>query len=167
MNNSKLKKIIIFILVVAIFAMSSAYAILYRNLRINGNASVVASWKVEISGIKESTKTGTAFSDSIPTYTVSTATFDARLQAIGDSIDYVVTITNSGKIDAKLASIVTSQTNEDTIIYEIIGVNKDDVLKAGEKIDVTIRVKLNPAITSIDSNISSNVTIFFNYVQSI
>ena len=60
MENSKFKKIVIFILIVAIFVMSSAYATLYQQLRINGHTSVVASWKVEIVGIKEANKVGTA-----------------------------------------------------------------------------------------------------------
>ena len=65
MKNGKLKKLVISLLIVAIFVMSSAYALLYRNLRINGNASVIASWKVGISGIAEGNKTGHAYSKSI------------------------------------------------------------------------------------------------------
>ena len=165
MENSKLKKIVIFVLVVAIFTMSFAYASLYQQLRINGNASVVASWKVEITGIKETNKVGNAYSVSIPTYTVSTATFNAQLQSSSDSIDYVVTIENNGKIDAKLNDIVTTVRGNNTIIYEVLGVSENDVLKAGEKVDVTVRVSLDPKVTNVTDTVNSDVMLIFNYIQ--
>lgn len=167
MDNSKLKKIIIFVLVVTIFIMSSAYAILYQQLRINGNASVVASWKVEITGIREANKTGSASSVSIPTYTSSTATFNAQLLELNDSIDYVVTVKNNGKIDAKLNNITTSQNGGNVIAYEILGVSENAVLKAGESLDVTVRVKIAPNVTSIDETVNSSITIIFNYIQNV
>lgn len=167
MDNSKLKNLIIFMLVVAIFIMSSSYAILYQNLRINGNASVVASWKVEITGIKEGNKIGSAVSESIPTYTTSTATFNAQLSDIADSIDYIVTIKNSGKIDARLNDITTSLNGDSTIVYELLGTEKNDILKAGESINVTVRVKVSPSVTSIDKTTNNSITIIFGYVQNI
>jgi len=166
MDNSKIKKVVIVLLVVAIFIMSSAYAILYRNLTINGNASVVASWKVQITGIKEGTKVGNAISTSIPTYTISTATFNAQLNDSNDSIEYIVTIDNSGKIDAKLNSITIVQNGDKSIIYEVIGINENDILKAGSSIDVTIKVSADDTAT-IDESIDSSVTIAFNYIQNV
>lgn len=167
MVNSKLKKVMILALVLAIFIMSSAYAVLYQELRINGNASVVASWKVEISGIKEGAKTGSATSASIPTYTASTATFNARLTESNDSIDYVVTIKNNGRIDAKLKNITTSQSESSAIVYEILGLSENDVLKAGESIEATIRVKVDPSVTNVSETINSSITIIFNYIQNV
>lgn len=167
MKNSKLKKFVMILLVVAIFIMSSAYALLYRNLRINGNASVVASWKVGISGISEGTKVGNAYSGSIPTYTVSTATFDAKLQDVGDSIEYVVTISNNGGIDAKLDNVTVAPTGSNSIVYEVIGANKNDVLKAGSSINVTVKVSLDKNMTAVTEDLSGSVTIIFGYVQNV
>lgn len=167
MENSKLKKVVIFVLVVAIFIMSIAYASLYQQLRINGNASVVASWKVEITGIKEANKVGNAYSVSIPTYTISTATFNAQLQGSNDSIDYIVTIKNNGKIDAKLSDITATVRGSNAIIYEVLDVSKNDVLKAGNKVDVTVRVSLNPNITNVTGTVNSDIMIIFNYIQNV
>jgi len=146
MDNNKFKKIVILILVATIFIMSSAYALLYRNLRINGNASIVASWKVGITGIKEGTKIGSAVSTSVPSYTISTASFDAQLENPNDSIEYIITIKNSGKIDAKLNNITSTQSGNNSIVYEIIGINENDVLKAGESVEVKIKVSLKDTI---------------------
>lgn len=167
MENNKLKKIVIVLLVVAIFIMSSAYAILYRNLYIQGNASVVASWKLGITGIKEGTKVGNAVSTSTPRYTVSTASFSALLQDVNDSIEYIVTIENSGKIDAKLNDITLTKTGDSAILYEVTGVNNGDVLKSGESTTVIVKVSVDKSVTSIDKKLESNITVIFNYVQNI
>ena len=167
MQNSKLKKFVIIILVIAIFIMSSAYALLYRNLRINGNASVVASWKVGISNIVEGTKVGYAYSDSEPTHTVSTATFNAVLQHVDDSIEYVVTISNSGDIDARLDNITILPTQNNSIVYEVTGIKKDDVLQSGSSVNATVKVSIDDKVTSIEKNFSGSVTIVLSYVQNI
>lgn len=167
MKNGKLKKLVIVLLIVAIFIMSSAYALLYRNLRINGNASVVASWKVGISGITEGEKKGHAYSNSIPTYTVSTATFDAVLQDVNDSIEYVVTISNNGGIDARLDNITIAPSGSSSIVYEVTGIKKNDLLKSGSSVTATVKVSLDKNITSITEDFSGNVTIIFAYVQNI
>ena len=166
MENSKFKKIIIFVLIVAIFIMSSAYATLYQQLRINGHASVVASWKVEIVGIKEANKVGTAVSLSIPTYTINTASFNAQLQNSTDSIDYVVSVKNSGKIDAKLNSIIKTQGGSDAVVYEIINASENDVLKAGETVDITIRIKMDSNAT-VNDVVNSDIIMIFNDIQNI
>lgn len=167
MDNGRMKKLIIFVLVVAIFIMSSAYAVLYQNLRINGNASVVASWKVEITGIREENKKGNAVSKSLPTYTTTTATFNAQLADTHDSIDYVVTVRNGGRIDAKLSDITTSLEGDNTISYEVLGVAKNDILKAGESTDIVVRVKVDPSVVNIDKTTNSSITIIFNYIQNV
>ncbi len=166
MNNGKIKKVTIFALILTIFVMSVAYAVLYQNLRINGNASVVASWRVEIIGIKEGSKTGTAESSRVPSYTSSTATFNAMLYDTSDSIEYVITVKNNGKIDAKLDNLTTIKSNDDTIIYEVLGVSENDVLKAGEELDVTVRVSIDPN-KDISSDMNSNLTVIFNYIQNV
>lgn len=167
MNNGKIKKVTIIALILTVFIMSVAYAILYQNLRIDGNASVIASWKVEITGIKEGNKTGTAESSRVPSYTSSTATFNAMLYDKSDSIEYVITIKNNGKIDAKLDELTAIKGDDDTIIYEVLGVSENDILKAGEERNVTVRVSIDPNKEDISSDISSNLTIIFNYIQNV
>ncbi len=167
MNNSRVKKIVIGVLVLTILIMSVAYANLYQELRIHGNASVIASWKVEITGIREGDKQGNAVSTTVPSYTSSTASFNANLSDINDSIEYIITIKNSGKIDAKLNSITKAVNGNDTITYEIIGATKDSILKSGDTIEVRVKVGVNPSITEITETVNSSSTIIFNYVQNI
>ena len=167
MSDSKIKKITIATLIICILIMSIAYANLFQRLRISGNASVTASWKVEIIGIKEGNKTNGAFSVSIPSYTSSTASFDAKLSNVSDSIEYLVTIKNSGEIDAKLDSIGTSKVGSNAIIYEITGVNENDVIKKGEEVTVTVKVSINPNIGITEPSINTRMTLVFNYIQNV
>jgi len=167
MSDSKIKKITIAILILCILVMSVAYASLFQRLRISGNASVTASWKVEITGIKEGNKTGGASSISVPSYTSSTANFNARLTNVSDSIEYLVTIKNSGEIDAKLNSIITSKTGSDAIVYEIIGVSENDVIKKGETLTVTVKVSIDPKIGINEPSINTGMTLIFNYIQNV
>lgn len=167
MNDSRIKKITIGILIVCIFIMSMAYASLFQQLKINGNASVVASWKVEITGIKEGNIVGGASSTSTPSYTSSTARFDVNLSGEEDSIEYLVTIRNSGDLDAKLDSIVTNKTGSDAIVYEISNINENDILKKGESVTVKIKVSIDPNIGINESNIETEMMIIFNYIQNV
>lgn len=167
MNDSRIKKITIGILIVCIFIMSMAYASLFQQLKIQGNASVVAAWKVEITGIKEGNIVGGASSTSTPSYTSSTARFDVNLSSEEDSIEYLVTIRNSGDLDAKLDSIVTNKTGSDAIVYEISNINEDDILKKGESVTVKIKVSIDPNIGINESNIETEMVIIFNYIQNV
>lgn len=167
MENNIFKKVVIVLLVIAVFIMSYAYALLYKNLRINGNAEIVASWNVGITGIREGEKKGNAYSNSIPTYTTSTATFDAKLESLNDSIEYIVTISNQGRIDATLADIVMVKSGNPMIQYEVVGVNKTDVLKAGESVEATIRVFASSSANELDDSSKGNVVIRFSYIQKI
>lgn len=167
MNDSRIKKITIGILIVCIFIMSMAYASLFQQLKIQGNASVVAAWKVEITGIKEGNIVGGASSTSTPSYTSSTARFDVNLSSEEDSIEYLVTIRNSGDLDAKLDSIVTNKTGSDAIVYEISNINEDDILKKRESVTVKIKVSIDPNIGINESNIETEMVIIFNYIQNV
>lgn len=167
MNDSRIKKITIAVLIFCILVMSIAYANLFEQLIINGNASVIASWKVEITGIKEGNKTGGAYSKNIPTFTSTSARFDVELTSETDSIEYLITMKNSGDIDAKLDSITTSRTGSDAIIYEITGINENDIVKKGESVVVTVKVSIDPNIGINESNLSTDMTLYFNYSQSV
>ncbi len=164
MNNSKIKRITIVLLVLAVFIMSIAYANLASFLNIGGNANVISSWKVEITGIREGNKTTTAYSQSVPTYTMSTASFSAHLEKPDDSIEYIVTIRNNGDIDAKLDGVMTSQFGSDAIIYEIGGIKPNDVLLAGEEVEAVIKV--SGSLVDSKETLTSNVTMVFNYIQN-
>jgi len=167
MTDGRIKKITIVALILCISIMSIAYANLFQQLKIHGNASVVAAWKVEIVGIEEGEVIGNASSVTTPSYTMSTASFDVNLTSEDDSIEYLIKIKNSGDIDARLDSIVTNKVGSDAIVYDIVGVSENDILKKGETTTVTIKVSIDPNVGIQNSNIETDMTIVFNYNQNV
>ena len=79
----------------AVLCLSIAYAAFATQLQINGNAKISSDeWNVEITNIT-ATPTGNADGGE-PTYTKTTATFEAKLVTPGDTVTYDITITNKG-----------------------------------------------------------------------
>lgn len=165
MSDNKIKKITIAVLICCILVMSIAYANLFEQLMINGNASVAISWKVEITGIKEGNKTAGASSKGIPSFTTNSAKFDVELMSFNDSIEYLITIKNNGDVDAKLDNIESSRNGSDAIVYEIIGVKENDVIKKGESVVVTVRIRANHNMEIDEDKLTTGMTLYFNYSQ--
>lgn len=98
------KNMVIVCLLLAVLCLSVAYAAFATTLTINGDAKIKSDeWNVEITDIKVKNFTGNA-KGGTPTYTKTTATFEAELVTPGDSVTYEVTITNKGSVVANFDS---------------------------------------------------------------
>lgn len=103
----KNKNVLIGGLLAIVLVMAVGYAAFATQLQINGTASVSSTWDVHITGITPTElAAGQATGNkTAPTYTATTATFDAQLMSPGDSVTYTVSIANTGSINAKVKSI--------------------------------------------------------------
>ena len=123
----KKRNIIISALIIALLLMAVGYSSFTSELTINGNAEITGEWgvkitKVDIDFVSEGCDPG------YPTFTNSTVTFDAKLEKPGDKVNYLITIENTGTIDATLASMAfvpDDMNGSPAIQYEIIGPDKD------------------------------------------
>lgn len=98
------KNMVIVCLLLAVLCLSIAYAAFATKLTINGDAKISSDeWDVEITKIEAKSTTGNA-DGGTPTFTKTTATFDAKLITPGDSVTYEVTITNKGTTTANFSS---------------------------------------------------------------
>src|SRR5574344_1257953 len=113
------RNILIGVLLVAIVIMSVGYAAFATTLTINGTSKVTGNWDVAITGITANELTTTA-DGGTPTYTALTATFASELNQPGDSVEYTITIKNSGSIDAKLKEVVPTITGTAEVINYVI-----------------------------------------------
>ena len=95
------KNIIIGTLVIVILAMAVGYSAFATQLTLNGTAEITGVWDVRIVNI-EAQEVSEGCDSGEPQYTNTSATFDAKLEKPGDSINYVITIKNAGTIDATL-----------------------------------------------------------------
>ncbi|MBO5138870.1 MAG: hypothetical protein J6B89_04475 [Bacilli bacterium] len=168
--TDKKRNILIVALFVAIVAMSVGYAALAQVLNINGTANIAAKWNVEITDIQVKQQVG-ATDRVTPSYTSKTATFDVNLAYPGASSTYLVTVKNSGTINAKLSEITgvdaANLMDPTAVQYTVVKSDENDELNVGES--KTFEVRVEWLSTDDGTNITaSNKTaeINFNYVQN-
>ena len=107
------KTVVIVGVLIAVIAMSIAYAAFASNLSIEGTAHVESNWDVKITNIVVKEKSANATSNSA-TNTDTTATFDCSLTQPGDYVIYTVTVANAGNIDAKVTKVPTFKAVSET-----------------------------------------------------
>lgn len=160
------KSSIIMILLAVVLIMAIGYAAFAQQLTINGSAEITSTWGVHIEDIAVNNTTLDAqnVSTSVGDNNLS-ATFNANLTTPGSSVTYDVTVKNGGTLNAKLDSLVFTDSNNDAILYSYAGISKDDVIDAGETQKFTIKVEFNNAYTTMPESTTSSVTMNLTYVQ--
>lgn len=159
------KNIIIIALVIAILAMSIGYSAFASQLTINGTAEITGVWDVKIVGI-EATQVSEGCDAGQPQYTNTTATFDAKLQKPGDSINYAITIKNDGVLDASLNGILfqcDEENDSPAISYSTTSIASD--LNAGEETTLEVKVMYDPDYKEIPTVKTKTITGSIEYVQ--
>ena len=159
------RNIVILILIVIIITMAVAYSEFATQLQINGNAEIIGEWDVRIIGI-EAQNVSEGCSAGNLEYTNTTAKFDAKLKKPGDKIDYVITIKNTGTIDATLAKEkFTSDevTGSSAIIFTNTEPSK--ILKAGEQTSLTVTVTYDASTTEVPEIKTKSIIGIIEYVQ--
>lgn len=163
------QKILIGVLIVAGLA-SIAYAAFSQSLVVNGTGTTTGNWDVKITGITNSASTGATQVNGTPSFTATSATFNANLAYPGASATYQITVSNQGNINAKLDSIsdiatINAATPTD-IKYTVTGVTAGTTtLAAGTTNVITVKVEWL-ATSTMTTNASKSATITFNYIQN-
>ncbi len=160
------RNIIIVVIFLVIIAMAVAYSAFATQLKINGNSEIVGEWNVKITGIS-ATEVSIGCDAGKPVYTNTSATFQAKLLKPGDTITYVITIQNSGTINATLDSITFTPDNakgSPAISYETTSPAK--FLKAGQQTTFTVKVTYNADVTEVPSITTKEITGIIEYVQT-
>lgn len=162
------KNIILVILLLVVVGMAVGYAALSQALVINGTANIVTEWKIAFTDIKEGKMVG-AETNTRPSYSATTATFDVNLLYPGASAEYTITVANQGSINAKLTSVdgieTANKATPSDITYSI-NAKKEDSLSAGETKEYTVTVTWNADSTVIPETKSKTATITLNYEQA-
>lgn len=162
------KTLILIILLLVIVGMAVGYAALSQAIQINGTANITAQWKITFTNIEEGKMTG-AETNTEPSYTATTATFDVDLLYPGATAQYLLTVENQGSINAKLTSVDgIEEANEESptdIKYSINAV-EDDLLPSGSKKDYIVTVTWDADSTEIPETKTKTATITLNYEQA-
>ena len=166
MKDRKKRNIIIGALCCLLVFMGIGYAILSQTLNISGTANMQGNWSVKITNMKllEANKTGRATEVS-SSYTNTTASFEADLYMPGDSIEYEVTVTNNGNIDAVLNDIKQTKTNQHKDIKFSNSLIGTEVLTAGSTMTFTMKVEFLESGEAIPDIEKTEYKIELVYIQ--
>ena len=166
MKDRKKRNIIIGALCSLLVFMGIGYAILSQTLNISGIANMKGNWSVKITNMKllEANKTGRATEVS-SSYTNTTASFEADLYMPGDSIEYEVTVTNNGNIDAVLNDIKQTKTNQHKDIKFSNSLIGTEVLTAGSTMTFTMKVEFLESAEAIPDIEKTEYKIELVYIQ--
>ena len=164
--NTRQRNYIILGLCSILLVMAAGYAAFRSQLTINGTSNISSEWKVLITDIQSSVLNGTPENSEEPSHTDTTATFKTNLVSPGDSMQYTVTVENSGSIDAVLKTLSKTDSNNQAIIFEITGIEQGDTLKAHESTTFNVTVTYNKDVTNQPANLTSDLTITLDYVQA-
>lgn len=168
--------ITIVVLLVSILFMSIGYAIKSSNLTINGSTTIEnAKWDVHLANVVESNGivgsefvfTPARIVDRDGTYIV----YDVKLPTKGDFYEFSFDVVNEGTIDARLSSLVQFGSDDyDKYIHYSLkykegnGVYGNDVLKAGERKTLVLRVEnIYDGTENVDEVF--NLSFMIQYVQ--
>ena len=164
-RGKKKRNIIIFSLVGILVCMIVAYATLSTNLKTTGTSEITSSWDIKITNVTQGVATGDAENAKTPTHDGLTATMEANLYSKGDAMEYDVTITNNGTLDAKLDDIITNtqNANSEAVIITFTGYKKGEVLESKTSKVVHVKIEYNPNYNGDET--SSEVDIVFDFVQ--
>ena len=175
MNQTQKKYVILGSLCALILTLAVGYAAFQAVLKINGTSTISSNWNVEITNIKEGNIVGSASTtlykegdkvgQKIMSYEKLTATFSADLQSPGDSIEYIITVTNNGSLDAKLDKITVSDPDNEYITFETSGLQANEELKSNTSKELTVKATFKDVEISKSEPSTSTLKVTLDFSQ--
>ena len=175
MNQVQKKYVILGSLCALVLTLAVGYAAFQTFLKINGTSTISSNWNVEITNIKEGNIVGSASTtiykegdkvgQKIMSYEKLTATFSADLQSPGDSIEYIITVTNNGSLDAKLDKITVSDPDNEYVTFETSGLQANDELKSKTSKELTVKATFKDVTISKSEPSTSTLKVTLDFSQ--
>ena len=163
---SKHKTLMVAIALSAILlTLIGAYAAYELKLNVNETSNITTNWSVKITNVETKTLSGSAKNKTNPTFDSLTATFDIDFTKVNDYVEYLVTITNEGDLDAKLNSLVINNGGNTVSVdcKEYMNENEDvegKVIKAKEPKTFIVKISYLGGLSSGSANLT------FDYIQA-
>ena len=163
--NKTQRNYIIAGLCMILIIMGVGYAAFQSQLKISGTSNITSNWNVKITNIESEVVSGAPTDAETPGYTDTTATFTTRLTSPGDTMQYDVTVSNEGDIDAKLDKITVPESNNPAIGFEVSGIEEGSLLEAKQTAILTVIVKYNN-VTEQPSDLTADLKVTLDYSQA-
>jgi len=162
----KTKLIIAMCCMVAV--MVTGYAYFLTSLTVVSTGSISTAWKVRFTDVTEGDPNGTSATNaSAPSFTDTTATMSVDLLRPGDEMNYELTLSNSGDVDAIIEQVNVSESGTSAIVFEIEGISNGDKLIAGQVVKVKVRIYFDPTAPIDLNNTNKTLTISIKTVQDV
>ena len=145
--------------------MGVGYAAFSSQLKISGTSNITSNWSVKITNIESKVVSGAPTDAQSPSHTDTTATFKTRLTSPGDTMQYDVTVSNEGDIDAKLDKITVPESNNPAIGFEVSGIKEGSLLKARQTAILIVIVKYNN-VTEQPEDLTADLKVTLDYSQA-
>ena len=145
--------------------MGVGYAAFSSQLKMSGTSNITSNWSVKITDIQSKVVNGTPANASEPTHTDTTATFRTTLTSPGDTMQYDVTVSNEGDIDAKLDKIIIPESTNPAIGFEVSGIEEGSLLETKQTALLTVTVKYND-VTEQPSDLTADLEVTLDYSQA-
>lgn len=160
-------------IIIGLFLSFIIMAIAYIPLAYKAKFGVVGStkdWDIKSSVVRTTNITGGA-SEKYKPYTVgNTVYFGVVLRYPGDYIVYEIEVENAGRLDSRLDDIlvnVGNENNEDNAIkYTVSNIERNDIIKAGEKKVINIKVEWDPSVQKHIDSAYSTLAVNLQFVQN-
>lgn len=147
------KKILLISFIFCCCFIAVGYFFLIHNMIIKGNIKVEEpKWEVKFKNITTEQVTGSASNYKKPELLDYVINFYAYFKEPDDSIEYEITVKNSGNLNAKLTGILLALEDPKAIKYEVIGINNGYVLKKGNEKTFRIKLTYTGEVTDNNSN---------------
>jgi len=166
MTEKKKRNIVIGALCGVLLLMAVGYAAFSSILNIKGTTNISSNWDIRITNVESKNVVGSASNAQDPEWDNLTATFKTNLEVPGDSIEYDVTVENKGTLNAKLDKINMTSSNNPAIKFTTTGLTEGDKLGAGSSAILTVKVEYLTGVEVDNENLSANLTVTLDYVQS-
>ena len=163
--NSTQRNYIIAGLCMILVIMGVGYAAFSSQLKISGTSNITSNWNVKITDIQSKVVSGTPSNISEPTHTNTTATFKTKLVLPNDTMQYDITVSNEGDIDAKLDKITVPESNNPAIGFEVSGIKEGSLLEARQTAILTVIVKYNN-VTEQPDDLTADLKVTLDYSQA-
>ena len=159
------KNIIIGIMCVSILFMGIVFALFETKLTINGTSTLLGEWDIAITNIS-STITGTAQNITAPTFTGINATLNFGFYKPGDKIEYAITVSNNGNINAIISDVIINTSGSSDIIYTVQDLQKNTTLSKNTSTTFKLVTEFDRDATVIPAITEKTINIVLVVMQS-
>ena len=172
-RERKRRQKIIFSLLLVLLLMVSGYAAFQSRLDIKGSTKVTSNWEVLITNVTSGSPSGNAENSKdengnviLPTWDNLSASMSADLYEAGDSMEYIVTITNRGNLDATLDEVIKTDSSNSAVLITYSGYAEGQKLYKNSSLDIKVKISYNPEYSGGEATGTSNITFSFKEADS-